>query len=56
MANYVAELEELVRFCPHYNGAKAKVPKCIKFKSGFLDQEVYWLLGCLLFLRAGENA
>lgn len=30
---YVAMFEELVKFCPHYNGATAEGSKCIKFES-----------------------
>lgn len=34
VADYVAKFEELSRFCPHYNGADAKMFKCIKFENG----------------------
>lgn len=30
---YVMMFEELMKFCPHYNGAAAEGSKCIKFES-----------------------
>lgn len=32
VAEYAAKFEELVKFCPHYNGAAAEASKCIKFE------------------------
>ncbi|XP_058772134.1 uncharacterized protein LOC131645962 [Vicia villosa] len=34
VADYFAKFKEMVRFCPHYNGAEAEGSKCVKFKSG----------------------
>ncbi|XP_050892992.1 uncharacterized protein LOC127098435 [Lathyrus oleraceus] len=34
VAEYAAKLEELVKFCPHYNGAAVEVSKFIKFENG----------------------
>lgn len=34
IVEYVAKFEELVKFCPNYNGAVAEGSKCIKFENG----------------------
>lgn len=34
VADYAAKFEELSRLCHHYNGAEAKMSKCIKFENG----------------------
>lgn len=33
VADYAVKFEELSRFCPHYNGVKAAMSKCIKFEN-----------------------
>ncbi|XP_050890459.1 uncharacterized protein LOC127095870 [Lathyrus oleraceus] len=33
VADYAVKFEELVRFCPHYNGLEAEGSKCVKFES-----------------------
>ncbi|XP_050889202.1 uncharacterized protein LOC127094404 [Lathyrus oleraceus] len=33
-AEYAANFEELIKFCPHYNTANAKRSKCLKFVNG----------------------
>lgn len=34
VAEYAARFDELVKFCPHYNGAAVKGFMCIMFESG----------------------
>lgn len=34
VVEYVSKFEELVKFCPRYNGAAVEVSKCIKFENG----------------------
>lgn len=34
VGDYAAKIEELYRFCPHYNGAEVEMSKCIKFENG----------------------
>lgn len=34
VADYAAKFEDLIRFCPYYNGVKYEESKCIKFENG----------------------
>lgn len=34
VVEYTARFEELVKFCPYYNGVADEGLKCIKFESG----------------------
>ena len=48
VVEYAAKFEELVKFCPHYNGAAAKGLKCIKFESE-LHHEIKQYIGIRRF-------
>lgn len=50
VAKHTAKFEELVGFCPHYNGAVVVGLKCIKFESGLLP-EIKQFIGYQEILR-----
>lgn len=50
IAEHAAKFEELVKICPHYNGADAEGSKCIKFESG-LHAEIKQGIGHQIFVE-----
>lgn len=44
VVEYAINFEELVKFCPHYNGAAVEGSKCIKFENG-LQLEIKQVIG-----------
>ncbi|XP_050896740.1 uncharacterized protein LOC127103528 [Lathyrus oleraceus] len=52
VVEYAARFEELVKFCPYYNGVATKASKCFKFENGLCPeikqglgyQQIWWFL------------
>ncbi|XP_050920109.1 uncharacterized protein LOC127137721 [Lathyrus oleraceus] len=54
VADYAVKFEELSRFCPHYNGVKAAMYKCIKFENE-LRLEIKKFIGVSDNINVNQN-
>lgn len=53
VAEYAANFEELIKFCPHYNTANAERSKCLKFVNG-LRPDIKKVMGYQQIMRFYE--